>query len=193
MLLRCSFHLWIPACNIWKTLQQESNYGLFCRLILILNSWKHSIWHVHSIPVTSQNLWSLELGQNPYVFSKSDIIKFVFIHMWPNLAGCVCRLCGVQIYLLFWMRGHRDPNSSRAPQVCHNPDPQWLRGGTINRDTNKHLGANYQSYCQDPKLVACASLARHGISVLQELHIRGNSLCLWVLWVMQGKSCFHWF
>lgn len=105
MLLRCSFCLWIPACIIWKTLQQESNYGLFCRMILILNSWKHSIWHVHSVPVTSQNLCSLGQGQNPYVFSKSDIIKFVFIHMWPNLAGCVCRFCGVQIYLLLWMQG----------------------------------------------------------------------------------------
>jgi hypothetical protein len=102
-----------------------------------------------------------------------------------------CVECKFTCY--FGCRGHRDPNSSRAPQVCHNPDPQWVRGGTINRDANKHLGANYHSCCQDPKLVSCASLARHGISVLYELHIRGNSLCLWVLWVMQGKSCFHWF
>jgi hypothetical protein len=193
MLLRCSFHLWIPACIIWKTLQQESNYGLFGRMILILSSWKHSIWHVHSVPVTSQNLWRLGLGQI-LMCSLSQILSSLCsficdLILQDVFADCVeCKFTGY-----FGCRGHTDPNSSRVPQVCHNPDSQWVRGGTINRDANKHLGANYQSYCQDPKLVAYASLARHGISVLCKLHIRGNSLCLWVLWVMQGKSCFLWF
>ncbi|CAM6007769.1 unnamed protein product [Sphagnum balticum] len=43
---------------------------------------------------------------------------------WMLLRMCFQIAWSADLPVILDAGGHRDPNSSRAPQLCHNPDPQ---------------------------------------------------------------------